>query len=139
MEILRGMFEVGALPVVERTLSFTEARHAALAENVANAETPGYLRRDLPLDAFRARLIEAMERRRPGEPLVPIDIRKLPAPTWGRSPDSGNLRHDGADVSMEAEQAALAENALLHNAMAALARRLYGTIRAAIQGRSEAS
>ncbi|MBN1421125.1 MAG: hypothetical protein JXP34_20300 [Planctomycetes bacterium] len=137
MEILRGMFEGGALPVVERTLAFTERRHAVLAENVANAETPGYLRRDLPLDSFREKLLSAIETRRPGEPLVPIEIRELPATSWGRSSDAGNLRHDGADVSMEVEQAALAENALLHNAMAAIARKLYGTIRAAIQGRGE--
>ena len=49
-----------SIPVLEQVLNFTQTRHAVLAGNVANMDTPGYQTRDLSVDEFQTRLREAM-------------------------------------------------------------------------------
>jgi flagellar basal-body rod protein FlgB len=47
-------------PVLEQVVNFTEARHAVLAGNIANLDTPGYRSRDLSPAQFQERLKEAI-------------------------------------------------------------------------------
>ena len=134
--IFRGIFEADSIPVLERVLSFTEARHKVLAANIANAETPGYRRQDLPVRAFKQRLREALRKRisRPGRfsmGPVPKRAERAEAGIY-----AGMLRHDGNNVSVDKEMALLARNALLHNTVAALLRGKYATLRRAVTGRS---
>jgi len=134
--IFRGIFQADSIPVLERVLSFTEARHRVLAANVANAETPGYRRKDLAVKAFNRRLIEAIERRR----TEPGRFVMGPVPKEARAQEAGlnagMLRHDGNNVDIDREMALLARNALLHNTVAALLRAKYGALRRAVSGRS---
>ena len=62
MSFLTTMFSQGAVPVLEKVIQFSEARHRAILENVANADTPGYRRKDLSADAFNAELKRAIGR-----------------------------------------------------------------------------
>ncbi len=138
---VRGMFEVGALPVLERVASFAEARHAVLATNVANAETPGWRRQDLPVGEFRRELELAVRRRRkvPGRFQVRAVALK-PAADRGpfvlRQNHGGMLRHDENNVDMDREMALLGRNALLHNTVTALLRQKYAGLKAAVSGRN---
>lgn len=43
---------LGIIKLVKSRLHFLNARQVVLAENVANASTPGYTPRDLPTDSF---------------------------------------------------------------------------------------
>ena len=52
-----------SIPVLEQVLNFTQTRHAVLAGNVANMDTPGYQTRDLSVDEFQTRLREAIDQR----------------------------------------------------------------------------
>ena len=140
---VRGMFESNALPVLERTLSFTEARHHVLAQNVANAETPGWRRKDLPVGEFK----DAMERavsareRTPGRfEMHPVSQRAGTdrGPFLFRENHAGMIRHDGNSVDLDREMALLGRNALLHNTVAALLRGKYASLRAAVSGRNTA-
>jgi len=45
--IQRVIFDQTAIPRLERALDLTAARHKLLTQNVANAETPGYVRKDI--------------------------------------------------------------------------------------------
>ncbi len=47
-------------PVLEQVVNFTQARHAVLAGNIANLDTPGYRARDLSPAQFQQRLKEAI-------------------------------------------------------------------------------
>lgn len=60
--MLPALFNNTTIPVLQEVLSFSEARHNVLAGNVANADTPGYLVRDLSVDTFQERLKEAIAR-----------------------------------------------------------------------------
>jgi flagellar basal-body rod protein FlgB len=139
------MFEAGALPVLERVLAFTEARHGVLATNVANAETPTWRRQDLPVGAFRRELDRAVElrRARPGRfRMRPVDLRPAPddrGPFVFRRNHAGVLRHDGNNVDLDQEMALLGRNALLHNTVATLLRQKYGLLRTAVAGRGTGS
>ena len=51
------------LPVLEKALAFTEARHRVLVENIANVDTPGYRTKHLDAAAFQEALGKALARR----------------------------------------------------------------------------
>ena len=130
--VLRSFFESDSLPVLERVLAFTEARHRVLAANVANVETPGYRRQDLAVGRFQGELERAIERRRaaPGR----FDMAETSAASGPRSSNLGMVRHDQNDLDLDREMALLGRNALLHNTAAALARAKYNGLRLAISG-----
>jgi flagellar basal-body rod protein FlgB len=110
-----SFFSSGAIPFLERGLSFAAERHRLILDNVANVDTPGYLRKDLDPEAFR-RALEAAGREEEN----------------GRQ---GMLRHDGNNVDLERELALLARNAIYHGEMAALLRKSFEQIRMAVAER----
>jgi flagellar basal-body rod protein FlgB len=63
-----SMFNQGAMPTLTRAISFTESRQRVIANNIANAETPGFQAKDLNEMEFNLRLKEAIYNRRYGNP-----------------------------------------------------------------------
>ena len=120
---IEGMFRAGALPAMEQSIRFAEARHRLVLHNVANADTPNYRRKDLDVGLFHRTL--SSETARIEEAREPRDA-------------AGVLRHDGNDVSLEMELALLARNAAQHNRMATLLAKSLGQIRQAIAERPSA-
>ena len=57
------MFQSTTIPVLQEVVSFSQARHAVLAGNIANIDTPGYQARDLSVEDFQARLKQAIDDR----------------------------------------------------------------------------
>jgi flagellar basal-body rod protein FlgB len=125
---IKAMFDQGALPVLERCVSFFEQRNRVLANNIANVDTPNYLRRDLPVAEFQAQLAKAIEDRARTNPRVfnfeasrniqpnalgGVDARAIIDPLQGDQ----FLRHDGNNVNIDQEMAELAKNNLLHSTM----------------------
>ncbi len=134
--LLEGMFSGGALPHLERTLAFAAARHLLILDNVANADTPGYRRKDLDARAFEESLRAAQ--RDGAVPPRPREYRQLRGKEAGPSgsiSQPGVLRHDGNDVDVERELAILGKNAVLHNSLAGLLRNSFEQIRMAITER----
>ena len=137
---LRSLFEADSIPILERMLSFSEARHRVLAENVANAETPSWRRKDLRVDEFRAQLERAVQERekRPGRfSMREVDLSggMERGPFLFRRSHAGMLRHDENNVDMDREMALLGRNGLFHNTVAALLKQKYGSLRTALSGR----
>ena len=105
---------------LERAMSGTSARQAALAENLANANTPGYQRKDVDFQsALRSALGEgkdAVER---------TSIRTV-------VDTSAALRADGSNVDPEREGSIIARAGLEHDALVSVANSRNSILRAAM-------
>jgi flagellar basal-body rod protein FlgB len=129
-----GMFQDGALPTMERSLAFSADRHRLILENIANADTPGYRRKDLDAAEFREALEEAI-RSGPGK-WRELDSETFFCQECTEGPyRQGMLRHDRNNVDIEMELALLGRNAAHHNQMASLLRKEFEEIRMAIAER----
>jgi flagellar basal-body rod protein FlgB len=109
----RVFWDTPVLQAAERAMNHATARQRLLANNLANVNTPGYIRHDLPLpsESARNRAVELALRHGVPIPRVPdsptaTQARFLPVPT----PTA--MRTDGNTVDPEYELAALAENEL---------------------------
>jgi len=92
-----------------RAISGATLRNTVLADNIANADTPGFQPSDVD---FHATLTDALER----EPEAMADVAFSPEELG-----TGPLRADGNGVDSEAEAAKLAENGLELNALTQVA------------------
>lgn len=144
--MLNTMFDRGSLPAMEQILHFTALRHQALANNIANAETPKYKTLDISEKDFRSALAEAYEGQRRSPvgvfeflgrcDVMPgasggLDARLLEAP-----PDeTGILRHIENNVDIDIEMGKMVKNAGLHNLMASLLNHQFNMLREAIAER----
>lgn len=145
--MLDWIFQKGSTPVLENSMDFAESRHRLILSNVANADTPGFRRVDLDSARFRELLDDALTARRELHPArfemredlrVPMDERGsyLPGRWLPDGPHEGPLRHDENNVSLEREMALLAQNSGFYSRSAALLRKNYQLIRAAITERA---
>ena len=58
-----GVVNTGSIPAMDKTLTFLQARLDMIAENIANADTPGYRTKQLDAKAFQRALGDAMAKR----------------------------------------------------------------------------
>lgn len=126
------MFDRIEVLALARSLSaYSGARQAVLAENVANADTPGYRARDLPdfAEAYEAASLDTdLRRTRPGHvgPDTAAGLAAAPVDQPGQASPNGNT------VSLETELVRAADIRSRHD----LALSVYGSsldiIRAAI-------
>lgn len=132
--IQQMLFSQTAIPRLERMLDLTAARQKLLTENVANAETPGYARKDID---FQAELKAAQSR----TPRVGLQ-RTRPGHIGGtnqthsyrvkrEAPASGEM----TSVELDKEMMHVAQNQLEFTITAQLARRKFEGLKLAIRGR----
>lgn len=145
------LFTNSPLPVLERVVQFTQARHGVLAGNIANMNTPGYTTRDLSTEAFEENLNQmlaakgsatspgeaAVLRSGPGLVTAGDTLREPPAlePSELAGVDEsfrGMLRHDEGDVGIEHQVTEIAKNQAKHNLAIALMTTQMRQLRAAI-------
>ena len=111
--------------VLGKTLDATVARHKAIANNIANVETPGYKRCYV---SFEEELVSAMRQgnpkhvRRAVRELVPLRRTDVLSPS----------RPDGNNVNIDAEIADLARNSLKNKAVSVLLEARGAMLRAAV-------
>jgi flagellar basal-body rod protein FlgB len=114
---------VGPSDLLTRLLSAASERGRVLAENLANANTPGYQRRELHFEDLLRRAVDAGDELSRVAPRVELDAIS-PA------------RADGNNVTLEQELGALRENRLVYEAYAAILATRTELVRASIeQGR----
>lgn len=131
------------VPALEQTAIFSQARHAVLAGNLANLDTPDYRSRDLSVNRFQEALAESIQRQQnpsarllaagetPG--IVATDSRFDSAP---RAAMQEVVYHDGSDVGLEHQVTQIAKNQHMHNLAVALMRNQFGVLQAAISERA---
>jgi flagellar basal-body rod protein FlgB len=129
-----GLFDA-TVELLQRGAAFAARRHAILAQNLANVETPGYRGQDL---TFARELDLAQQVRATpfafglsgpaGARDARLDVRLV------RSPD-GPPRSDGNDVDVDRQMVKIAENTLYHNAVVHLLIAKLNAMKTAISGR----
>jgi flagellar basal-body rod protein FlgB len=119
-----GGFGDTTMVVLQDALAGAATRHRALANNVANANTPGYRRVDLD---FKAVLLDAVES-------AQVDPGVLHRVSFTPETDSSAhaVRADGNTIDIDHEMAQLAENTLEYQTLAAVLKTHLKSIEAAI-------
>ncbi|MGD0088988.1 MAG: flagellar basal body protein [Planctomycetota bacterium] len=108
--------------LLKRVIEATALRHKVLAQNIANVDTPGYVRQDAK---FEVELAEAIKEDHLTSFAPKVEEDRSAAP-----------RADGNNVSVERELADMSENALLHQMATQLVQTRLSMQRLAITGHS---
>ena len=95
-------------------------RHEVLANNLANAETPGFQRSDVD---FHTTLAQAMKS---GE------ASRIETAAFQPQRENQTLRADGNGVDVDVESANLAKNSLEYDALISIARARIGILKSAM-------
>lgn len=118
------VFDV-SIAALEKALAGSAMRQEVLANNLANANTPGYVRLDVD---FHGTLAQALGR---GD-----TVSELDSVSFSPGPDgAGTMRYDGSSVDVDREMASLSENALDYQALVATLRARIRMLENVITGR----
>ena len=105
---------------LERAISGASLRQTTLTENLANANTPGYQRRDVD---FHGALQRAM-----GAGIGAVERTGFSAESTG----DGAVRPDGGTVDVDRESTLLAENGMEYQALVTVAKSQSAILRTAM-------
>ena len=107
---------------LERAIEGAGMRQQLLANNLANAETPGFKRSDLD---FHSALAQAMQSDSPGA---------IESVQFTPQQEQTTMRADGNGVDVDVESADMAKNALDSQALVSVARARIDILRSAMGG-----
>lgn len=143
--MIAGLFNSGAMPVLERMAQFTRARHGVLTDNIANLSTPHYRARDLSVEKFQRQLRKAIDARRATATPTggPLKLQDTLAFRFGpdrldarpETLDENILFHDRNNRDLERTMQDLAENTLAFSATMQLLRNEMDLLQTAIRER----
>tara|TARA_B100000959_G_scaffold270745_1_gene318011 strand:+ start:676 stop:1077 length:402 start_codon:yes stop_codon:yes gene_type:complete len=125
--LLQNLYEQENYLVAKKLLDATHLRHEALANNLANVETPGFKRRDLP-KSFSGELRRAVERK---------DFRRVKSmlPRSREDLQAKPVRMDGNTVQLDEELLAMNRNALNYEYLTQMVSGSIKELNLAIKGR----
>jgi flagellar basal-body rod protein FlgB len=104
---------------LERAIAGAAQRHTALADNLANANTPGYAPKDVDFhSALRSAFAEGRE--------------AVAGASFAVTSDAGVMRADGSGVDVDVASAELAKNGLEYEALVSAARGRSDILRSAM-------
>jgi flagellar basal-body rod protein FlgB len=103
-----GIFDV-TQSVLQQAMSGAAVREQVLANNVANANTPGFTRSDVD---FQSAIRQALDA---GAPLDRVDFQ----PTLD---NTAPLTLDGNNVGVDAEMSKLSENTITYQSLSSIAK-----------------
>ena len=143
--MIKGMFNYGSMPVLERMVQFTGARQELIAHNIANFSTPYFKPTDLDPVKFQGQLRDAMQRRSRGPnslrrelELGNTDQVRVSRGQMDYRPAQKNeniLFHDQNNRDIERTMQDLVENALAHRTSVELLKSQFDLLRTAIRER----
>jgi flagellar basal-body rod protein FlgB len=107
---------------LERAIVGAGMRQATIAGNIANANTPGYQRKDVD---FHTALQTALDASAPDEALKNTTFE-------ANTSTAGAMRADGNGVDIDAESATMAANGLEYEALVSVARGRTDVLRSAM-------
>ncbi len=140
-----GKFLSPTVDALTKSMSFLEERHRVIANNIANANTPFFKAKHVPLAEFQQALAKALAKAKTdgSKPLTLAPTEHIRDTRYGlkveatesRGADAGTLRHDGNNVNLEAEMADLGENTVMYRVMSELLARQFRGMKAALAER----
>ena len=112
---------------------YTGLRHRVIANNIANADTPGYEALDI---SFRQQLEDFMKVQRADNSRFGSCSRILPSPTPVLTSGSSSQRPrmDRNTVDIDRELSKLSQNTILHNTYLQILNSRFRTLKSAISG-----
>lgn len=121
-----NLFDIPVLNVLRTRMDYLSARQDVLAENIANANTPGYAAKDLAAPSFQELLNGPAGRERfarAGAPGEGFDVIERPDAIATR---------DGNTVSLDMQMMKVAETQLAYTTATGLYQKAVGLLRLAI-------
>jgi flagellar basal-body rod protein FlgB len=132
--LLESLF--GNTEILQKSLNGLTTRQRALAENVANADTPGYKRVEV---SYEKQLSDAIDGQSDGDelPLKTDDARQFtlgPLSLGALKPEVRTIegetyRNDGNNVDIEEQMSNMAETNIRYNTMASLTQRNFDRVK----------
>jgi flagellar basal-body rod protein FlgB len=130
---------------IARSLDALSMRHQAIASNIANVNTPGYVQQEVN---FEQSLIDALQESSPPASNVGLpesidgmaittshpDVMLSWQPAMTRS-SAGAQRVDGNHTSVETEMGGMAFNAVKYNALASVIAKEYSILKSVAQAK----
>lgn len=113
------------IDALNRSLDLHMQRHAVIADNIANAETPGFKAKRVDFEDSLARAIEAGEQGISGREIASVQ------PLISEATDS-EMGNDLNTVDMDKEMSAMTKNEVQYNAATQLISRKFALLRYAI-------
>lgn len=110
----------------KRLLDITQLRHEALGANIANVETPGYKRVDLPADFNK----EFAMRVRSGE------LNRISTPSLVEDSKTTSQRRDGNNVEIDKDLTEMSSNTMQYDTLTEFVSASLKQLKVAITGRS---
>ena len=132
------IFSSTTIPILEKVVGFTEARHNVLAGNIANLDTPGYRAQDLSPVRFQNQLKEAIETsprpcRSSGSAMNrSTQVTMRTRLTSMHEPMKSLLYHDDSDNDLERQVAELTKNQMQYNLAVTIMTNQFRLLQAAI-------
>ena len=124
--MIEGLFSNNNYVASKRLLDITQLRHEGLASNIANIETPGYKRVDLPKDFGK----EFANRLRSGE------VQHMANPTLTQDATATSKRRDGNNVEIDKELVEMSSNTMQYDTLTEFVSASLKQLKVAITGRS---
>lgn len=124
--MIEQLFSSSNYQATKQLLDVAARRHEALATNIANVETPGYKRVDLPKEFSQ----ELASRIRAGE------ARSVVIPDLVEDLSTSSQRRDGNNVDVDREMMSLSKNAAEFDMLADFVSGSLKQLRLAITGRN---
>jgi len=126
-DVIEGILQTKNYTLAKHLLDVADTRHRALSGNLANVETPGYKRVDLPED-FASELRKAVE----GGSFEPGKFRAQ----MREDPSARAVRPDGNNVALDEELLEINRNALEYQFLTEYVSRSVRRLETAITGRT---
>ena len=125
----------GALDALQKNLDLRLIRHQTLTSNIANAETPGYVAKDIRFEEALQQAVsgtaqDTLRRTNPRHLPQPQGLRDVQG-TLVASP-SDDVGRDRNSVSVDREMAELTTNTLQYNASAEMLSRMFDQLKRTI-------
>jgi flagellar basal-body rod protein FlgB len=128
---------------VERSLDALSMRHQAIASNIANLNTPGYVKQEVN---FEDALVDALKQSTPGPAGMPeafdgMAITSSPHDvllSWQprmTPSNAGAQRLDGNKTTVETEMSGMAFNAVKYNAVSSVVAKEYQMLKSIAQAK----
>jgi len=133
-----NLFQTDIMVSLKKSLDATLLRHEVIANNIANADTPGYKRLDI---TFKAALKEALKKdsfrgvrtNKKHIPIGPPGLNEV-KPSIFRETDTF-YRNDRNNVDIDFEMGELSKNSILYNTLSRLISEKYSNLETSINGR----
>jgi flagellar basal-body rod protein FlgB len=117
--------------VLDKAADASWLRNQAIANNLANVDTPGYKRQDVAFEAELTRVLNKVEYDNLDARVYNMQLSRI-EPRIYTDAYSFSYRLDGNNVDMDTESVYLAENQITYNGLISCMQNEFGNLRTAM-------